>query len=218
MASSLKDLAKGAKPQPQPSPKGDTLTPVAALMKLISFICAHNTETAISYAVDMAPFLPLTVKQRIQVHNSAVSLFAAGRKIELGSGANRREPTQEDVNSMNQDAAALTAAVVAASQAGKEPRFVWAHQRFNPLVSPGKPRYSALSVAYSEVVAAGKVTPPQEYVEAVKEAVARDILTQQVRAGGYVVAIKAEADEQSAANKAAKPEKKAKASSVAMLE
>jgi len=32
------------------------------------------------------------------------------------------------------------------------------------------------------------------------------------------VAIKAEADEQSAANKAAKPEKKAKASSVAMLE
>src|SRR2546422_5044120 len=75
------------------APVAGGITPEKALIKNIRFICAHNTETALNYAIYQTPFFALTIKQRGQGHNSAVSLLAAGPKIELGSGRHRREPT-----------------------------------------------------------------------------------------------------------------------------
>lgn len=187
-----------------------TLTPVDALVKIVRFIAAHNTVAALEYAGSMTPFLTITVKQRVQVHNAAVSLLAAGRKIELGSGKGRRDPTEADVASMNQDAESLQLAIAAAAKEGREPRFVTVHQRYAPLVNPlvtdesGKVKhYKALTVAYTELVESGKIAPKMDYIAAVKEGEARKILEQRATKGGYLVAVAADAAANREANKAA---------------
>ena len=168
------------------------LKPVEAIVRLIRNNCAHNTAVALAYVSEPQAFAGLTDAQRKQIHNGACALLG------LEITATHAE---------------LIATAAQFELAGRQPRFSWVHQNYSPYAEPGKARRPALSKQYALAVTAGMIAPPAEFVEVCKAATfAKDANPQGVilaapRRGGYILAVKLDAE----ASKAERPGKGKKA-------
>jgi hypothetical protein len=160
------------------------MKPVEGLVRAIRNIAAHNTSTARAYVSDAASFAVLTDAQRKQVHAAACALLGV--------------ETTTTVEALQAQAAIYT-------KAGRTPRFVWVHQRYAPLASPGMKRRPALYAQFAGAVAAGLIVPAAEFVETCTAAVAQKQIEQQPRRGGYILAVAQDAAAQREERKAQKP-------------
>jgi len=162
------------------------LKPIEAIVRLIRNNCAHNTAVALAYVSEPQAFAGLTDAQRKQVHNGACAL--------LGLDVTATHPE-------------LIATAAQFELAGRQPRFSWVHQNYSPYAEPGKARRPALSKQYALAVTAGLIAPPVDFVEAckagtfAKETNAGGVILAAPRRGGYILAVKADAE----ASKAERP-------------
>jgi hypothetical protein len=171
-----------------------TYKPVEAVLRMIRNNAAHNTSVCLAYVSDPAPFAALTDKQRAQIHGGACSLLGL-----------KETATTAD----------LQAAAAQAEREGRNPRFSWVHQNYAPYAEPGKARRPSLAKQFGMATAQGMIQPPADFVEVVKAATwneqgnPKGLILAAPRRGGFILAVKADAEAAKVERAAHKPSKQA---------
>jgi hypothetical protein len=183
------------------------MQPVEAIMKGVAYLSKWATDTALAYVASPDSFAVLKAEAIAKVHKLAVQMLCP-----KGTDASKISTTD------------LQGYAAQAQAAGRNPRVVWVHPTYAPLQQPGQGLRNPLQSAYLSLVARGVVAkvpdaqvakilaemftdqdrrpavtePKAQYFAAVYLAEKAGKIVTAPRAGGYIVALKADADAQRA--------------------